>query len=234
LRPRRGSISSMKKKFIVPGIVVILAAIAVLTLVLLHKPSTASAEQLTANSLANVSSLSTGADTNLDKTIGVNAKDELKTALAAKDLQTISYAQLQKLNYLQNAPTKANLSSLKYLRYTDSKGAVHIIGLGKNDLPSLVMVFQDSTGPNATAKAITPTTTQAADNTSTNNATSSVSSTSNSVVNVSDTSTQCTGTNGQTTCTTTGSGTPNCTISGNTTTCESHEETNSNSSASDN
>ena len=146
-----------KPKFIVSGAMMTLAVMAIVAFSLFTTLKPASAEELTQQSLTKVSQLSPEALHELDLKVNGDPKAELQAAKNAKDLQILTYDQLQKLDdgspstartgptdTSNDGPSSLDAQSLKYLRYTDNDGTVHTIGVGKDGLPVIVMTFRNN------------------------------------------------------------------------------------------
>jgi hypothetical protein len=147
-----------KKKFMLSGMTTAFAALAIVAVSLVTMLSPVSAAELTQQSLDKVSQLSPDALQALQTKVNGDPKAELEAAKHAKDLQILTYDELQKLDNsgsnstFRTAPTDSNNDGpsslegrdLKYLRYTDSDGTVHTIGVGKDGLPVIVMTFRNN------------------------------------------------------------------------------------------
>jgi hypothetical protein len=145
-----------KPKFIVSGAAMAFAVLSIMAFSIFAIQGPVSAAELTQQSLNKVSQLSPGALHELNLKVNGDPKAELEAAKHAKDLQILTYEEWQALDdegsihTLQTGPTdihndgpsSMNTTDLKYLRYTDSSGAVHTIGVGKDGLPVIVMVFR--------------------------------------------------------------------------------------------
>jgi|GEM_PF-2211347 len=147
-----------KRKFVLSGAAMTLAIVGVLAFSLFSGPSQAAyAEQLTNQGLQRVDKLSTDEKQDLNARLNGNAEDELKAAKEAKDLQVLTYAEFQKLSpQVSNirvhgpnntpGPDSLNPAKLKYLKYTTADGFTHIIGVGADGLPAMIMAFRNSGG----------------------------------------------------------------------------------------
>jgi hypothetical protein len=157
-----------KPKFIVSGLTMAFAAVAIVAFSTFTSLGSVSAAELTQQSLDKVSQLSPTAQKALDERVNGDPKAELRAARSAKDLEILTYDQFKNLslggpnnitvhgpNGGTAGPDSLDPSSLKYLKYTDASGATHIIGVDKNGLPSLIMVFRDKDGTQSGSVMVT-------------------------------------------------------------------------------
>jgi hypothetical protein len=158
---RRWSIFMTKKKFMLSGLTMTFAALVILVISVITILSPVSAEELTQQSLNKVTQLSPAQEQQLEKRVNADPKAELQAAKAAKDLKILTYEQFQQLmpqantisahdpNDSSPGPSTLNPASLKYLRYTSADGATHIIGVGNDGLPVLIMTFKQNSDGSA-------------------------------------------------------------------------------------
>jgi len=128
---------------------VLIVAIIAFSMYGLNSPE-AQAQKLTKQSITALSKLSPSQMTALEKSAHIdNPMTDLTNAEHAKDLTYLTYDQFLKqvpqvgtstVSASANAsfasgPSTANLKNLKFLRYTDSQGMTHIIGINSSGLP---------------------------------------------------------------------------------------------------
>lgn len=159
VKQSRWSTLMTKKKLLLTGATATVAVVAVLAVGLFGSQSPAAyAEQLTNESLQNFSKLPQDRQEDMDMRMNGNAAAELQAAEHAKDLRVLTYDQLK--NYLPQSgagemsvhgpngsapgPDMLDPTTLKYLSYTDSEGATHIIGVDSHGLPAMIMIYRDS------------------------------------------------------------------------------------------
>lgn len=142
-----------KPKFVVSGLGLAFTAMAFVAIVSLTGLKPASAAELTQHGLNKVAQLSVSDQKALDLRVKGDSKAELEAAKNAKDLTVLTYAQFKQStpqadivwmhgpNAGTAGPQTLDPTSLKYLRYTDAQGAKHIIGVDKDGMPSLVLIF---------------------------------------------------------------------------------------------
>ena len=145
-----------KPKFIMSGATMVIAIVAVVAFSVFTTLRPVSAEQLTQQSLTKVSQLTPTQEQELAIQVNANPESELQAAKNAKDLQILTYQQFRQLqpqastisinapNGGAPGPTSLDPASLKYLKYTTADGATHIIGVGKDGLPVLIMSFKQN------------------------------------------------------------------------------------------
>jgi hypothetical protein len=209
---KRWSNLMTKPKFIVSSVTLAFTALALMAFCVFANLSPASAAELTQHSLNKVVQLSPAEQKELDMRVKGDPKAELEAAKNAKDLTVLTYAQLQESTPQPDGiaihgpdsgtpgPSTLDPTSLKYLRYTDAQGATHIIGVGKDGLPSLVMVFSTKNG--AQSGSVKVNSSGASKMTMGGSSTAGTDSLRDSA--------SCSNVNGQVTCTTSGGGSPEC------------------------
>lgn len=149
-----------KKKFVISGATLAFTALAIVAISVFGTQSPeAYAQQLAAQGVQKVSKLSPDQQQKLNQHLnGGNALDDLKAAEHAKDLTVLTYDQFVKqesqigIDTIRVSGTAASgnglrqidLHSLKFLRYTDAQGAIHILGVDTQGLPALELIFQTS------------------------------------------------------------------------------------------
>lgn len=155
---RRWSNIVNKPKFVVSGLGLAFTAMAFVAVVSLTGLKPASAAEITQHGLNKVTQLSAPEQKELDIRVKGDSKAELEAAKNAKDLTVLTYAQFKQStpqadmisvhgpNAGTAGPQMLDPASLKYLRYTDVKGAIHIIGVDKDGMPTLMLIFDLKNG----------------------------------------------------------------------------------------
>jgi lipoprotein-anchoring transpeptidase ErfK/SrfK len=134
----------MSKKPLLAGITLGAATIAVAASAFITPQSTtAHAQNLAKQSAKAVAKLSPTEKQQLSQKGAYNPEGNLQEAQSAKDLQTLTYDQIK--NQLppshpqqtsgHSSGNGADLSTLKYLKYTNSQGITVILGINKDNLP---------------------------------------------------------------------------------------------------
>jgi hypothetical protein len=142
-----------KKKIVIPGLVTMVTALAIVIGVVVQTQAPVSAAELTQRSLNKISSLSDNEEKGLNTRINGNAEDELQAAQKAKDLTVLSYDEFIATADGRNLPPPPpgvsdtpDFKGLHYLVYTSSDGVKHIIGVDKDNLPVIVMGMSEVNG----------------------------------------------------------------------------------------
>jgi hypothetical protein len=141
-----------KKKFLIPGMATVMVAMALVVSVVVQTQRPVSAAELTQQSIAKVSALTTDERKALDVRLNGDAQSELQAALKAKDLKVLSYEEFKKQNPHGNAANHQlpsghqadtpDMTKLRYLVYSSADGTQRVIGVDEANLPVFMMAHR--------------------------------------------------------------------------------------------